>query len=58
MFTTWWSLAAVAAAVVAETVDREFDWGSAAIGAGVGAACSLLLVAFGAAIRHRGGNRS
>jgi hypothetical protein len=54
-----WSLPPIGAAV-AETVDRGFDWGSAA--AGAGAATSLLLVAFGAAIRgrrtgshHRGG---
>ena len=31
--------------VVAETVDRGFDWGSAALGAGSGAALALLLVA-------------
>jgi hypothetical protein len=54
------------AAVVAETVDRGFDWGSAAIGAGSGAALTLLLLAFGAGLRsprrtgtrHRGGRRS
>ena len=46
-----WSLPPIAA--VAETVDRGFDWGSAAAGAGVGAATSLLLVAFGAAIHGR-----
>ena len=40
-------------AAVAETVDRGFDWGSAAAGAGVGAATSLLLVAFGLAMRGR-----
>jgi hypothetical protein len=56
-----WGLPLIGAAV-AETVDRGFDWGSAAAGAGVGAAASLLLVAFGAAMRgrrtgshHRGG---
>jgi hypothetical protein len=47
-----WSLPPIGAAV-AETLDRGFDWGSAAVGAGVGAATSLLLVAFGAAIRGR-----
>jgi hypothetical protein len=59
-----WSLPLVGAAV-AETVDRGFDWGSAAAGAGVGAATSLLLVAIGAAVRgrrtgshHRGGRSS
>lgn len=40
-------------AAIAETVDRGFDWGSAAAGAGVGAAASLLLVAFGVAMRGR-----
>jgi len=47
-----WGLAPVGAAV-AETVDRGFDWGSAAVGAGVGAAISLLLIALGAAVRGR-----
>lgn len=42
------------AAAVAETVDRGFDWGSAAVGAGVGAASTLLLVGLGAAARSRG----
>ena len=58
-----WSLAPLGA--VAETVDRGFDWGSAAVGAGVGAALSLLLTALAAAVRnrrtgshHRGGGRS
>ena len=40
-------------AAVAESVDRGFDWGSAAVGAGVGAAISLLLLALGAALRGR-----
>jgi hypothetical protein len=48
-----WSLAPIGAAVT-ETVDRGFDWGSAAVGAGVGAAITLLLVAFGAVVRSRG----
>ncbi len=48
-----WSLAPVGAAV-AETVDRRFDWGSAAVGAGVGAAIVLLLVALTAVVRSRG----
>ena len=48
-----WALAPLSAAV-AETVDRGFDWGSAAVGAGVGAASALLLVGFGAAVRRRG----
>jgi hypothetical protein len=48
-----WALAPVSAAV-AETVDRGFDWGSAAVGAGVGAAISLLLVALAVVARSRG----
>ncbi len=40
-------------AAVAETVDRGFDWGSAAVGAGVGAASTLLLIALGTAARGR-----
>ena len=52
-----WTLSSLGAAV-AETVDRGFDWGSAAAGAGVGAATSLLLVAFAVALRgHRTGSR-
>ena len=50
---------------IAETVDRGFDWGAAAIGVGVGAAVVLLLVALaalargrGAGSRPRGGNSS
>jgi hypothetical protein len=52
-------------AAVAETVDRGFDWGSAAVGAGVGAAGTLLLVGLAAGVRsrstgshHRGGSPS
>ena len=41
-------------AAVEETLDRGFDWGSAAVGAGVGAAIVLLLVAFAGAARSRG----
>jgi len=59
-----WSFAPIEAAV-AETIDRGFDWGSAAVGAGLGAALSLLLMALAAALRgrrtgsgHRGGGRS
>ena len=59
-----WGLAPVGA-VVSETVERGFDWGSAAVGAGVGSGASLLLLAVGAALRgrrtgshHRGGTRS
>jgi len=56
-----WPLAAVA-----ETVDRGFDWGSAAVGAGVGTAITLLFVALAAVVRsirgagshHRGGHPS
>jgi len=48
-----WSLAPMGAAV-SETVDRGFDWGSAAVGAGVGAAITMLLVALGAVVRSRG----
>ena len=44
-------LVPVGAAV--ETLDRGFDWGSAAVGAGAGAAISLLLIALGAAVRGR-----
>jgi hypothetical protein len=53
-----WSLAAIA-----ETVDRGFDWGSAAIGVGAGAAIVLLIVALalrgrGTGSNPRGGNPS
>jgi hypothetical protein len=41
-------------AAVTKTVDRGFDWGSAAVGAGAGVAITLLLVALGAALRSRG----
>ena len=58
--TAVWSLAAIA-----ETVDRGFDWGSAAVGVGAGAAIVLVIVALAAAVRDRGngshprgGNRS
>lgn len=44
-----WKLAAIG-----ETVDRGFDWGSAAIGVGAGAAIVLLIVALAAAFRGRG----
>ena len=52
--------------VVAETVERGFDWGSAALGAGSGAAAALLLVALACLLRsarragphHRGGSES
>jgi hypothetical protein len=44
-----WSFGAIA-----ETVDRGFDWGSAAIGVGAGAAIVLLIVALAAAPRGRG----
>jgi hypothetical protein len=47
-----WALAPIGAAV-AETIDRGFDWGSAAVGAGVGSGTSLLLLAVGAAVRGR-----
>jgi hypothetical protein len=47
-----WSLAPIGAAA-AETVDRAFDWGSAAVGVGVGAAITLLLVALGVVLRSR-----
>jgi hypothetical protein len=50
---------------VAETVDDGFDWASAAVGAGVGAAIVLLLLALGAVVfsrrtgsHHRGGHLS
>jgi hypothetical protein len=60
-----WSVAP-AAAVVTETVDRGFDWGSAAVGAGAGAALTFLLLALGASVRsalrgpshQRGGRRA
>ena len=58
-----WSLASIGAAV-AETVDRGFDWASAAVGAGVGAATTLLLIALGVALsrstgsHQRGGSSS
>jgi hypothetical protein len=53
------------AQVVAETVERSFDWGSAAVGAGTGAAITLLLLALAITLRsarrtgsnHRGGRR-
>jgi hypothetical protein len=48
-----WDLAPLGGAV-AETVDRGFDWGSAAVGAGMGAASTLLLIGLGAAVRSRG----
>jgi len=52
-----WSLASIGAAV-AETVDRGFDWASAAVGAGVGAATTLLLIALGAiALRSTGSHQ-
>lgn len=38
----------------AETLDRGFDWGSAAIGVGAGAAIVLLLLALAFALRGRG----
>jgi hypothetical protein len=47
-----WGLAPVSAAV-AETVDRGFDWGSAAVGVGAGAAITLLLVALAVVLRGR-----
>ena len=59
-----WKLVPMGAAV-AETVDRGFDWGSAAVGIGAGAAIALLLVALGVVVRsrragshHRGGSPS
>ena len=59
-----WILAPMGAAV-AKTVDRGFDWGSAAVGAGLGAATTLLLIALGAVTLsrrtgpdHRGGSPS
>lgn len=59
-----WSLAPMGAAV-AKTVDRGFDCASAAVGAGVGAATTLLLIALGAVAlsrgagsHHRGGSPS
>ena len=48
-----WSLAPMGAAV-SETVDRGFDWASAAVGAGVGAGTTLLLVALGIVVLGRG----
>ena len=50
-----WSLASIGAAV-AETVDRGFDWASAAVGAGVGAATTLLLIALGVAFSRSTGS--
>jgi hypothetical protein len=47
-----WALAPIGAAVT-ETVDRGFDWGSAAVGVGAGAAIALLLVALGVVVRGR-----
>jgi len=44
-----WSLAAIA-----KTIDRGFDWGSAAIGVGAGAAIVLVIVALATAARGRG----
>jgi hypothetical protein len=41
-------------AAIAETVDRGFDWGSAAIGVGAGAAVVLLILALATALRGRG----
>jgi hypothetical protein len=41
-------------AAVAETIDRGFDWGSAAIGVGAGAAIVLLILALVTALRGRG----
>ena len=41
-------------AAIAKTVDRSFDWGSAAIGVGAGAAIVLLIVALATALRGRG----
>ena len=41
-------------AAIAETVDRGFDWGSAAIGVGAGAAVVLLILALVTAVRSRG----
>ena len=41
-------------AAIAETVDRGFDWGSAAIGVGAGAAVVLLILALVTAVRGRG----
>ena len=41
-------------AAIAKTVDREFDWGSAAIGVGAGAAVVLLILALATALRGRG----
>ena len=53
-----WSTGPTAAAA-AEIVDRGFDWGSAAVGAGTGAAVTLLLVALVSVLRgRRAGPRS
>jgi hypothetical protein len=41
-------------AAITETVDRGFDWGSAAIGVGAGAAIVLLILALATALRGRG----
>ena len=41
-------------AAIAETVDRGFDWGSAAVGVGAGAAIVLLILALVTALRGRG----
>jgi hypothetical protein len=41
-------------AAIAKTVDRGFDWGSAAIGVGAGAAIVLLILALATAMRGRG----
>jgi len=40
-------------AAIAKTVDRGFDWGSAAIGVGAGAAVVLLILAVAIALRGR-----
>ena len=41
-------------AAIAKTIDRGFDWGSAAIGVGAGAAIVLLILALATALRGRG----
>ena len=41
-------------AAVAETIDRGFDWGSAAIGVGAGVAVVLLIFALVTALRGHG----
>ena len=38
-------------AVVTETVDHGFDWGSAAVGAGSGAGLALLVIAVATSLR-------